>query len=230
MWTRAELKAQGKAAFKANYWKCVLAAFLLALFTGASAGASGRGGNSSQQAEQMQQQLNAMPDSDKLAAALIVLGIIGMAVVVSILSRVFLTNPLRVGCFDFFIRNTENPPAELNNILKGFRNYGHTFLTLFLTDLYLVLWTLLLFIPGIIKAYSYRMVPYILAEHPELSASEIITRSREMMDGHKWNAFVLDLSFLGWYLLGILTLGIVNLFWTSPYKQSTDAALYLALR
>ena len=230
MWTRAELKAQGKAAFKANYWKCVLAAFLLALFTGASAGASGRGGNSQQQAEQLQQQLNAMPDGDKLAVAMIVLGVVATAVAVSILIKIFLTNPLKVGCYDFFIRNTENPPAELNNIGKGFRDYWHTFVTLFLTDLYLVLWTLLLFIPGIIKAYSYRMVPYILAEHPELSASEIITRSREMMDGQKWRAFVLDLSFLGWFLLGILTLGIVNLFWTSPYKQSTDAALYLALR
>ena len=76
MWTRAELKAQGKAAFKANYWKCVLAAFLLALFTGASAGASGRGGNSSQQAEQLQQQLNAVPDENKLALVLIVLGVV----------------------------------------------------------------------------------------------------------------------------------------------------------
>ncbi|MCR5576748.1 MAG: DUF975 family protein [Oscillospiraceae bacterium] len=230
MWTRAELKARGKAAFKANYWKCVLVAFLLALFTGASGGASGRGGDSSQQAEQLTQQLNAVPDDEKLALVLTILGVFALVIVISLLVRMFLINPLRVGCLDFFIRNTENPPAELNSIGKGFRSYWHTFVTLFLTDLYILLWSLLLIVPGIIKAYSYRMVPYILAEHPEMPAAEIITRSREMMDGQKWNAFVLDLSFIGWFLLSILTLGIVHLFWTAPYKQSTDAALYLTLR
>jgi uncharacterized membrane protein len=74
------------------------------------------------------------------------------------------------------------------------------------------------------------MVPYILAEHPELSANEVITRSREMMNGNKMQAFKMDLSFLGWILLGILTLGLGLVFWTSPYMESTQAALYLKLR
>ena len=74
------------------------------------------------------------------------------------------------------------------------------------------------------------MVPYILAEQPELSATEVITRSREMMNGNKWQAFKMDLSFLGWILLGILTLGLVNIFWTAPYMESAQAALYLKLR
>ena len=74
------------------------------------------------------------------------------------------------------------------------------------------------------------MVPYILAEHPELSANEIITRSREMMNGNKWRAFVLDLSFIGWEILSVLSLGIVHIFWTSPYMHSTHAALYEELK
>ena len=74
------------------------------------------------------------------------------------------------------------------------------------------------------------MVPFILAEHPELSATEIITRSRRMMNGNKWRAFVLDLSFLGWIILGVFSLGLVFIFWTSPYMNSTHAALYLKLK
>ncbi len=114
--------------------------------------------------------------------------------------------------------------------LCQYKAYGHNFRVLMLHDVYLALWALLLIVPAIIKAYSYCMVPYILAEHPELSANEIITRSRRMMNGHKWQAFKLDLSFFGWILLGALTLGLVNVFWTVPYMESAQAALYLKLR
>ena len=143
--------------------------------------------------------------------------------------RSFLLNPLEVGCSRFFRKNIAGP-AEFKAIGEGFGDYGHVFGTLFLRDLFLWLWSLLFVIPGIIKSYSYRMVPYILAEHPELSANEVITRSRKMMNGNKWQAFKLDLSFIGWILLGTVTLGIVQVFWTSPYMESAQAALYLKLR
>ena len=74
------------------------------------------------------------------------------------------------------------------------------------------------------------MVPFILKDNPELSATEAITRSREMMNGNKWRAFLLDLSFIGWVLLGCITCGIVQFFWTTPYMYSTHAALYLELK
>ena len=122
------------------------------------------------------------------------------------------------------------PPAELASIGVGFRNYGHTFITLFLRDLFIALWTFLFIIPGLVKSYSYRMVPYIIADHPELSARDTITMSREMMKGQKFDAFILDLSFIGWALLSAMTLGIVGIFWYTPYKYNTDAALYLTLK
>ena len=74
------------------------------------------------------------------------------------------------------------------------------------------------------------MVPYIIKDNPELSATEVITRSREMMNGNKWKAFLLDLSFIGWFLLSIITLGIAAFFWVGPYVYSTEAALYLELK
>ena len=233
MWTITELKEWGKASFRANYWKCVLGAFLLSLFTGAANAAGNRAGAGSGDVSELEQQIGSLMEGDPAAAVFVVLFILAavvMAIGIGVVIKIFLTNPLRVGCLHFFVRNTETPPVELDSIGLGFKNYRNTFVTLLLTDLYLFLWSLLLFIPGIIKSYSYRLVPYILAEHPEMSPGEIITCSREMMDGNKAQAFWLDLSFIGWDLLSILTLGILNLFWTHPYKESTNAALYLTLR
>ena len=101
---------------------------------------------------------------------------------------------------------------------------------MFLKSLFTFLWGLLFIIPGIIKSYSYKMVPYILADNPGISATEAITRSREMMNGNKGKAFLLDLSFFWWILLGIITCGLVGVFWTNPYIASTHAALYEELK
>ena len=97
-------------------------------------------------------------------------------------------------------------------------------------QVYTALWMLLFIIPGLVKSYSYAMVPFLIIDEPELSANEIITRSREMMNGHKWRTFLLDLSFIGWILLTVITCGIVGVFWTNPYMYSTRAALYHELR
>ena len=101
---------------------------------------------------------------------------------------------------------------------------------MFLRDLFVALWTLLFIIPGIVKMYAYSLVPYILAENPEMSGTEAIKLSNEMMKGHKWKAFVLDLSFLGWLLLSVLTLGLVGIFFANPYVYATDAELYKAIK
>ena len=154
-----------------------------------------------------------------------------IAALVGIALRIFVLNPLKMGCRAFFKTSAESPHQKMNDLGLGFRNgnYGSVVKTMFFRDLYTFLWSLLFIIPGIIKAYAYRMVPYILADNPKMDTSEAIALSRKMMDGQKWNAFVLDLSFLGWYLLGALALGIGTLF-VHPYKFSTDAQLYLVLR
>ena len=78
--------------------------------------------------------------------------------------------------------------------------------------------------------YLYAMVPYIIKDEPDLSAKEVLQRSKEMMRGHKWHTFILDLSFLGWIILAVLTLGVLSFFWVDPYIKSTDAALYSVLK
>lgn len=99
----------------------------------------------------------------------------------------------------------------------------------FLTGLFAGLWSLLLIVPGIIKSFSYSLTNYILRDQPELSALEAITESRRMMDGHKMEAFKLVLSFVGWFFVGLLTLGIGFLF-IYPYFSTTYAAFYDSIK
>lgn len=228
MWNIGEIKARGKEAFKANYWKCVLASFLLGILTGGTTAATRNSSNAN--ADDISGSFANLSSGEQLTVAGIVLGVFSVAFIIALLIRIFVKNPLEVGCYRFFKENVENPGVGLGAIKEGFSDYGHTFITLLLRDIFLVLWTCLFIIPGAIKSYSYRMVPYIIKDNPELSATETITKSREMMNGHKWRAFLLDLSFLGWILLGIVTIGIAFLLWTGPYMDSTDAALYLELK
>lgn len=228
MWTRKEIKETGKAAFKANYWKSVIVAFLLSVLAGGVyAGSSSQTSDLETTPESLQQSTQSMPLGVIALASSVVIIILLIALVL----KIFFFNPLKVGCYAFFRTNVTNPAeTKLDMILSGFSQYKRTFLTLFLSDLYVFLWCLLLIIPGIMRAYSYRLVPYILSDDPELSPKEVLRKSKEMMHGQRWKAFVLDLSFLGWEILGALTLGLVDLFWTKPYEQNADAALYLRLR
>ena len=121
--------------------------------------------------------------------------------------------------------------AKFSNVVFAFdHSYKNIARTMFLRDLYIVLWSLLFVIPGIIKSYEYRMIPYILADNPEMPTEEVFAESKRLMSGNKWKAFVLDFSFIGWQLLSILTCGILSIFYVDPYQYSTNAALYEALK
>lgn len=116
---------------------------------------------------------------------------------------------------------------ELGDLLYGCSDgrLARSLLLYILQTLYLTLWSLLLVIPGIIKAYSYRLAYFVMLDNPEMSANECITESRRLMDGYKMQAFLLDLSFIGWLLLGSLACGIGVLF-VEPYMQAAHAAFY----
>ena len=153
-------------------------------------------------------------------------GVTVIVLLVGLALDICIFNPLEVGTKRFFVYNL-NRPAELNELGFGFSgNYVNTIKIMFKKELYTFLWSLLFVIPGIVKAYEYRMIPYLLAENPNISEEEAFGRSRQMMDGQKWHVFVLDLSFIGWHILGVLTLGLVDVFWTQPYQEMTNAALY----
>lgn len=247
MWDRRELKRVGKAAFQANYWRSLLSALLLSVLTGGAAlfGGSSRinidlDGKLEDFFEALKNLFNGETAEKAFSGVsesvrnpwfiALLAGGVSLAVIISVLVRIFVQNPLEVGGSRFFRENVPAGTGKLSALKEGFARYGHVFLTLFLRDLFQWLWSLLFVIPGIIKSYSYRMVPYIVKDEPDLSAREVINRSREMMRGNKWGAFVMDLSFLGWYILGALTFGVLNVFWVDPYYQNSRAALYVKLK
>ena len=108
---------------------------------------------------------------------------------------------------------------------KGFNDFYTVLKANLLASIYVFLWGLLFIIPGIIKSYSYSMIMYIIAENPGISAKEALKRSKEMMEGHKMEFFVLGLSFYGWTVLTVLTFGIAGI-WTIPYMSATTANFY----
>ncbi len=165
-----------------------------------------------------------------VVASIVVVIIVLVAFAIAMVIDVFILNPIELGCSKFFIKNSEEP-ADVRNVLYAFdHGYKNIVKALFLRDLYVILWSLLFVIPGIVKSYEYRMIPYILAENPDLSPEAAFELSKKMMTGSKWKTFVLDLSFIGWNILAVLTCGILSIFYVNPYVYATNAELYIALK
>lgn len=140
-----------------------------------------------------------------------------------------LANPFSVGVCRFMVKSIEGK-AEVKEVAYGFdHSYKNIVKTMFQMDLRVFGWACLFIIPGIYKKYQYRMVPYILAKQPDMNYKEALRLSSDMMQGEKWRTFVLDLSFILWNLLGMITCGTVELFYVGPYVFLTHAALYCRL-
>ena len=135
--------------------------------------------------------------------------------------------PLSWGLTVSLLRNHREESVDLENLFDGFRGgrYPRVFCALFLVNLFTFLWALLLIIPGIMKAFSYALTPYILLDEPELTAKQAISRSCEIMQGRRWKLFCLYLSFIGWGILSLLTFGI-GFLWLAPYMNASIAAFY----
>lgn len=220
MWNRAELKMRGNMAFKKNYVSAVVVALLMGIFGTVSGESSAR---------------RVSENSDIYSGNLFNVGMItgllaGIATVVILIvlvAKVFVGNLLKMGGYRFFILNQTAQPG-IGTLLDGFRSghYVNIVLTMFLRDLFTALWSLLLVVPRIVKHYEYLMVPYIIAENPAMDYKEAFQISKQMMDGEKMEAFIMDLSFLGWYLLSAVTCGLLAIFYVNPYVQASFAEMY----
>lgn len=140
-----------------------------------------------------------------------------------------LMGPVTLGVTGYFLKliRKENPIIE--DMFRGFKSFIKSFVLNLLVTIFIFLWTLLLIIPGIIAAYRYSMAYYIMMDNPELSAFEALNESKRMMIGYKFKLFSLWFSFLGWFLLGIITLGIAFL-WVNPYYATAKANFYQDLK
>jgi uncharacterized membrane protein len=163
-----------------------------------------------------------------------ILGLVIYGAIVSLLSTTgvgsFVTGLVSLGYISLYlsILRGKTPTFE-GSISAVTENIGTKFIATLLVSLYTFLWSLLFIIPGIIKSYSYAMTPYILLDRPELSATDAIKESEKMMNGHKMELFILDLSFIGWILLSMLTCGVLVLY-VEPYMMATKSAFYLELK
>ena len=141
-----------------------------------------------------------------------------------------LAGPLTYGLAAIFLRQARlRCEISVDSVFEGFKaDFGGTFLISLMSGIFTFLWSLLFVIPGIIKTYAYSMAYFVKVDHPEYGWNQCIKASIALMKGNKWRLFVLDLSFIGWYLVGSLCLGLGTL-WVTPYHQAARAQFYCGL-
>lgn len=229
MWTRSELKSRAKDVLRKNYWKAFLVSFILAIVGGGCSSSWGNGtSGSTNRVDRSEFSGIDWADIFPFIIAGIVIFLIVLAFILAF--RIFLLAPLEAGGIRFFKQAAEHN-TDLNNLGYAFGSgrYIDIVKSMVWRDLLNFLWFLLLFIPGIVKSYAYSQVPYILADNPNIGYRRALQLSNRMTKGHKFRIFVLDLSFLGWALLGLLAF-FVGILFVLPYINATKAELYLALR
>lgn len=259
MWSRSELKRLGKAAVLRNFWAAVAVCFLLA-FIGAEFSGSvdivhrkeaertnyqfvrdtltgtleleETPGATPNQAERVAAGLfNSFTASQNWIFKLSYGGLFIVGSLLVLIFTFFVCHPVMVGARHFFLHNRLERSSPLE-IMEAFHRdrYLNVVAVMFLRWLFELLWLCLLIVPGIVKAYEYRMIPYLLADNPHMDHRQAFSLSREMMCGQKWSTFVLDLSFILWNILSGLTFGLLSIFFLNPYIASTNAELYAALK
>ena len=231
-WDRITLKTRAKTVLRNSYWMTLLTLFV-GYILGADADNSGIVYLLSVSWLTIISPLVTLFRTDSVSS--IMFGsvfFIGILVLFFSIGYIFfIGSPIAVGKCRFLI-GCRYDKKDISELFFAFRkeNYSNIVKTMILKNLYICLWSLLFIIPGIIKSYEYIMVPYILAENPRISKDRVFEISKNTTCGEKWNMFVLDLSFIGWRLLGMLACCGIGVFFLNPYVQATQAELYGALR
>ena len=203
MWTRKELKDRTKQVMTRSYGKMFVAALFGSFIYGI-----------------------VNMDVESITYEPYIALILGVSLM---LLGVFAANPISVGVNRFFVLNAQEN-AKLSEVFSMFKyDYWNVVKVMLMQKIKIVLWTFCFIIPGIIKAYEYSMIPFILAEDSSTSMDECFARSKEMTRNQKMEMFILDCSFVGWLLLGLMAFGIGTLF-VAPYVSGTQAELYIALK
>ena len=210
----SDYRRLGRESLEGNWKISVLVAFLAALL-GGSAATSGFSFNLKLDEEQLQSLKNFRPFYTTLTSFLSLSGFVAFII----------GGTIQLGHCQYLLNQYDRKSATVGDLFSKFDYFGNGFLLKLLTGLFTALWMLLFIIPGIIASYRYAMAPFIMAEHPEYTPLESINASKELMYGHKFELFCLELSFIGWAILCLFTLGIGNLF-LAPYTAASRAAFY----
>ena len=214
----SDLRYQARQTLTGKWGVAVLAGFLAALLGGLVSG-GGAGLDLNLEEEELRHIPKVLLPYIMMLAS--IGGILGIV-------RFIVGGPVKLGYCRFLLKMQDGEDAQVGDLFSRFDRFGDGFCLELLTSLYIMLWSLLFIIPGLVKAYAYAMAPFILEENPNMTPSEAITASRELMDGHKFDLFCLHWSFFGWALLSVLTLGIGSL-WLNPYMNAATAAFYRSI-
>ena len=209
----SDFREKARNALSGNWGKAVAVGVVASLLTGGAVvtntGASGEGSGYLSFADHG-----------------VVITLATVAVVMSLIAIV-LGGAVNLGWCRFhtnLVKDRED--AQFNDLFAHFDRLGRGFVMNLVMSLFIILWSFLFIIPGIIATYRYAMVPYLMAEFPELKTMDAIRESKRLMQGNKWRLFCLQMSFFGWALLCVFTLGIGNL-WLTPYMRTAEAAFYM---
>lgn len=244
-WSGKELKERSKMVLRWHYWRIVLVSVIAAILIGCDGLPGNAFDNLIQEGEGiclpgLENGLdnlfnmgvgmwNIEKDMFLTVSAVSVLFLFGAASAGGILLIVFVGNPMQVGTIRFYNRSFDAKP-QYKELFHSFEHrYKNVVAAMFLKDIMILLWMLVFVIPGIVKAYEYKMVPYLLSEHPDMQPGEVLSASRQLMRGQKGKAFLLDLSFLGWRILSGITFGLAGVLFVTPYIGLTGVALYRKL-
>lgn len=218
----SEIRRQARENLRGHWGQAIGAAFIAGLLggsitsSGGSASSSAGGSSGAAELEAFQ----VLPP-EIMQIATTILGVVGLLVLVGFI----IGGTIQLGYSVYLLKQYHRQETCIGDLFSQFFRFGTGFAQQFLVGLYTFLWALLFIIPGMVKVFSYAMTPFILADDPNLTANQAITRSRHLMNGHKWELFVLSLTFIGWEILGALTLGI-GMLWVTPYKNAAYAAFY----
>lgn len=253
-WSGKELKKQSKRRLKTYYWRYVFMALLLLLvnsqgyltentnsFWGGFCSKIADSFMSVESAKEvpesglLERLLDELNASEMLQGEIFLVcfaGVLGYTLIFAVLESlllIFIIYPLEAGVLRCCNYNYSVKP-RFKEIFYCFEHrYKNVVGVLFLREIYTVLWSLLLFVPGIVKSYEYRMIPHIIADDPGISAKDAFAMSKAMMKGQKWKTFLLDLSFIGWRVLNVVTFGLVGVLYLEPYYLLTRVGLYRKL-
>ena len=221
-----ELRVKAWESLKGKYWLAFAVTIVAGLIGSVGNAFSSFGQNLSEVLGMVDP---AEMDSVMIIGAFVLNGVVIISAIIGALFSAFVTSPTVVGVSGYFIKNIDSKPS-LADMFIGFKTrYGRNVGAMFLVGIKTVLWTILFIVPGIIKSYEYAIIPYILADNPEISSKDAFKKAKEMMTGNKWRLFKLDFSFIGWELLCILTFGI-GVFFLMPYLNAARAEFYTELK
>ena len=232
----ADFRAEARAALKGR-WGLAIGIGFLAMVLGGFAGVGGLDvnfvmveGNFQMTLGIFGQRLNPveMMRNIGVGSAFLVWQYLSVAAALVVIVRVIVGSFVGVGYMKFNMDLIDGEIGGVEMLFRYFRQWRTMLAAGLLQAIYILGWTLLFIIPGIIAIYRYSMTSCILAENPEMGANDAITRSRELMKGNKWRLFCMEISFIGWMILSVFTCGIGDL-WLTPYRAAAHTAFYREL-